>query len=435
MTGLVIDRTSRRARRRRRSRGLTGLVLVLDAVALTVAALTVVLAARAGGAWDLAWTTIVLGAFTTVGGLIVSRQPGNPIGWIYSLVGLAGGVSVFADAYTQYGIEHGPYPLAGTMVMAWLAFSLPPLAFVPLVTFGFLLFPDGRLPSRRWRSMAWFAGAATVVLFLNFAIAPVPLYGVFPTVMNPLGASFIPLPLMRVAGDVSFFVFLACALGSVGAMIVRLRNASGELRLQLEWMTYGACLFGVTFVSGGLLSYFADVDIGRLGILTIVALPVTASVAIFKYRLYDIDIVISKTIVYGSLAVFITASYVAIVVGIGTAIGAQGKQSLVISILGAALVAAVFQPVRQRVERSARRLVYGERATPYDVLARFSERMAAIHPAEESTAGNGAAARRRHWIRPGRSVAPVRGTSTPGCYLAARRFRVGSGRSSGIRAT
>ncbi len=381
MTGLAVSSEAMRARST--VRAVVRIAWTLEAVAITMAALTVVMVALTDHGRANAAMPLVVLAFATIGLIIAAGHPHNPIGWIYCFFGLVGGVSLLAEAYAEYGIVHNPDPLPGTIVMGWLAWWTPPLYTVPMFTFGFLLFPDGHLPSRRWRPMAWVAAGATAVLTLCFAIAPIPFDRVLPSVMNPFGASFVRLGLIQPIVNLAFFLSLACVIASGVAMVMRLRRSTGELRQQLKWMTYAACLLAFTFVLGGLLSYFADIDIGGLVALAFVALPIAACVSIFRYRLYDIDLVISKTVVYGALAVFITAGYVAVVVGVGTAIGTQGEPSLVLSILGAAILAAVFQPVRERVERLAQRLVYGERATPYEVLSRFTGRMAATHPSEE----------------------------------------------------
>jgi signal transduction histidine kinase len=251
-----------------------------------------------------------------------------------------------------------------------------------LVTLSFLLFPDGHPPSRRWRPLAWLAATATLVLTLCLAIAPVPL-GPIPWINNPYAVRTIPLTLLTVIAAGAFLVSLACVIASAVAMVVRLRRATGDARQQLKWMTYSAVLLGIGVVLAGLVSQFAHVEARAVGTPGLVALPVAAGLAIFRYRLYDIDVVISKTVVFGTLAVFITTVYTAVVVGLGTAIGAQGEPTLVLSVLGAAIVAAAFQPVRERIERLANRLVYGDRATPYRVLAEFSERMAGASMAEE----------------------------------------------------
>jgi signal transduction histidine kinase len=366
----------------RGSHGPMALLWILEAIVAALVAVTFLFAALAGSSLEPLLLSLACLAFATVGVLVVTRHPRNAIGWIYCWVGLGGTVSVFAQNYASYGIVHRPSPLPGSVEMAWVASWTPPLSLLPLVTLSLLLFPDGHLPSRSWWPLAWVATTATLVLTACLALAPIPLDAI-PGIDNPFAIRFIPLQRLSLIADAAFFVTLACAIASAGAMVVRLRGATGETRQQLKWMTYSAGLFGIGFVLSGLVSYFAHVEARALAVPGLVALPVAAGVAIFKYRLYDIDLVISKTVVFGTLAVFITTVYVAVVVGLGTAIGAQGEPSLVLSILGAAIVAAAFQPVRERVERLANRLVYGERATPYQVLAEFSERMAGASMAEE----------------------------------------------------
>jgi signal transduction histidine kinase len=162
-----------------------------------------------------------------------------------------------------------------------------------------------------------------------------------------------------------------------------MRRAAGEERQQLKWIAYAVTVTAVayiplTFLPDSTATGLVDIAIG-FGILV----PIAAGIAIFKYRLYDIDIVISRTLVYGSLAVFITAVYVGIAVGIGTLVGSGGKPNLALSILATAIVAIAFQPVREQVQKVANRLVYGRRATPYEVLSEFSGRVAETYAADE----------------------------------------------------
>jgi signal transduction histidine kinase len=165
-----------------------------------------------------------------------------------------------------------------------------------------------------------------------------------------------------------------------------MRRSKGEQRQQLKWIAYAVlttavAIVPISFLAGTVLpSWTFDVPI-LVGFG--VALPVAAGIAIFKHRLYDIDVVINRTVVYGSLAVFITAVYVGIAVGIGALIGGGGKPNLGLSILATAIVAVGFQPVRERVQRVANRLVYGKRATPYEVLSQFSERVAESYATDD----------------------------------------------------
>jgi signal transduction histidine kinase len=181
---------------------------------------------------------------------------------------------------------------------------------------------------------------------------------------------------------------LAAMLVAASAPLVRMRRAGGDERQQLKWIAYAVL---VTAALDGALGLIA-IPFSSLGNLPTdvvisfgfgVALPVAAGVAIFKYRLYDIDVVISRTLVYGSLAVFITAVYVGIAVGFGALIGGGGKPNLGLSIVATAIVAVGFQPVRERLQKVANRLVYGRRATPYEVLSQFSERVAESYAVDD----------------------------------------------------
>ena len=201
-----------------------------------------------------------------------------------------------------------------------------------------------------------------------------------------------------------------------------MRRAAVEERQQLKWIAYAVTLTAVgyiplTFLPDSTVTGLADIAIG-FGILV----PIAAGIAIFKYRLYDIDIVISRTLVYGSLAVFITAVYVGIAVGIGTLVGSGGKPNLALSILATAIVAVGFQPVRERLQRVANRLVYGKRATPYEVLSEFSGRVAETYAADEVLTAHGPRAQGRDRGRVGdRVVARVDRTPSSGHAIRTAR--------------
>ena len=197
---------------------------------------------------------------------------------------------------------------------------------------------------------------------------------------------------------------------------MRLRRARGDERQQLRWFAYASALLPVSFAF-----YFFGADrttalVGAalLGV-AIVGIPVSAAIAIFKYRLYDIDVVIGKTVVVGVLAAFATAVYVAVVVGIGALVGSRGGEpSVLLAVVATAVVAVAFQPVRQRAQRLADRVVYGERATPYDVLSDFSERLAGAFATQDllprmarMLAEGTGAARADVWLRVGDRMRPA----------------------------
>jgi signal transduction histidine kinase len=339
--------------------------------------------------------------FTLVGALIASRFPKNPIGWIFCAVGALQGLESASYQYALRAVilEPGTLPLGG--FAAWVAFWawMPSLGL--LTTFLFLLFPNGRPASSRWRWVGWTAGIGLGLIVLGAgvggALAP-------PRVLmseTPVGFS----PVAEATVMVGFFVVLVASVAAVSSLVVRFRRSSGDERQQLKWMAFAASFALIAI----LVQFFPAVLPEAFGLLMAVgllAVPVASGVAILKYRLYDIDLVINKTLVYGALAVFVTLVYIGIVVGIGALIGSRGN--LFLSILATAVIALAFHPVRQWAGRLANRVVYGKRATPYEVLSHFSQRMGGRYSADEvlpemaRTLGEGAGASRTEvWLRVG----------------------------------
>ena len=327
-----------------------------------------------------------------LGLLIVIRRPRHAIGWL--LLGVAA-VQALSLATTFGAIRALLSGVALTGWVEWPAWVGGWLSFLSLCVLIVvaLLFPDGSLPSRRWR---W-VGRAVVVYFAVVLIGSMFSGGT--TQLAP-GLASIPAPfaLGPLAGFTSgtggsplqvLWIGFPLVIGAAAlALIVRLRRASGQERQQLRWFVYMTGLLAVVVVPSFLLgnvrpTWIATVGSEALTYGFLVVLPATIGVAIIGYGLYDLDVFISRTLVYGSLAVFITAVYVGIAVGVGTLVGSGGKPNLALSILATAIVAIGFQPVRERVQKVANRLVYGKRATPYEVLSEFSGRVAETYAADE----------------------------------------------------
>jgi signal transduction histidine kinase len=313
-----------------------------------------------------------------LGALIASRRPDNSIGWILLGIGVTYAVMLTSVLYGEYGVEKHPGSLPLAAVLTWLGTWLWVPAFFALGLL-LLLFPTGRLPSRRWRPVAAVMVAGLALTAASAAALTWPQRG---------------LPLLRNQGTVEpkgwlgtvFFAgFLIAGVGaiaSIWALVRRLRRARGEERQQMKWFTYAAALFIVSVALN--LPPSLERFTNPIVYVTVLTIPGSIAIAVLKYRLYDIDVVINKTLVYFSLAGFITAVYVGIVVGIGALIGAgSSKPNLGLSILATAVVAVAFQPVRERIQRFANRLVYGRRATPYEVLSEFGHRMAGTYAAED----------------------------------------------------
>jgi signal transduction histidine kinase len=337
-------------------------------------------------------------AFGGMGFLIARRYPGNPMGWIMLAVAILSIVLGDAQLYALliYRAGHENLPLAP--VAAWLGSTLwgPAISLVPI---GVLLFPDGNVRSQRWRSVLWACVALDAVficaqaLFILTTVVGGPVSIGLDGQVSALGGLCVGCSTKGHTGYADAFLAsfpllpLTLVLGAAG-LITNTVHSQGERRQQMKWFMCAAALAAVGLVAYGVSQFAigtgsATQAASAITMLGIAALPVGVAVAVFKYRLYDIDVVINRTMVYGSLAVFITAVYVGIAVGIGTLVGSGGKPNLGLSILATAVVAVGFQPVRERVQRVANRLVYGKRATPYEVLSQFSERVAESYASDD----------------------------------------------------
>jgi signal transduction histidine kinase len=355
------------------------------AVIAVLAAATMTLTVLSGGdRTDQGLMIAALGmmGFATVGALIASRFPRNPIGWLLQVAALGFVVAGAADAYGVYTLVAKVGTLPAPEVVIWLgnwSFVIP-LAAVPLIV---LLFPNGQVPTPRWRPVAWAMVAFPLVGMLGLILRPGQAGGTAraPNLTGVESLREFAGVLMTVGAVGSLLTAAVCVIG----LVVRLRRSTGEERQQIRWLAYvgsaAAAVLAAGFITDqGLVS---DLAFNVFIFLLAFGVPIAVGLAIFRYRLYEIDVVINKTVVYGALAAFITTVYVGIVVGIGTLVGAGDEPNLALSIAATALVALLFQPVRARVQRFANRLVYGKRASPYELLARFSDRVGGSYASED----------------------------------------------------
>ena len=372
----------------------------------------------------LAVSTALLSlACPTVGVLVVSRLPRNPIGWIFCGVGLLYGARRLAAAYTDHALLVRPW-LPGGDYAAWASTFLGLPLLVALGVLLALLFPDGRPQSRPWRWAAWAAvgGTALICLSETLRFGPLPAYYF---VANPLGLADAPggLP-VRPLLDVSYLVggalLSAACVASIASLLLRLGRASGDERQQLGWFAYAA----VPALVGGVLLLLDRVTekfsllffgqavrpllrvAGNLGVfvrqdrtlgplaelrlettlefLTVLALffvPVFTGVAVLRHRLYDVDAVINRTLVYGALTTAVVVLYVALVAVFGALFRVGAGDNLAVSLVATGLVAALFQPLHARLQRGVDRMMYGQRREPYAALSRLGERLeAALAP-------------------------------------------------------
>jgi signal transduction histidine kinase len=310
--------------------------------------------------------------FAVVGLLVVTRDPHNRIGLILLLSSLIMVACSAAGDFATWALQQsyaGPMVAIAGLIsnFGWLLGLLAPLLLIPVV------FPDGHLPSPRWRLFIWACGAFLGIIALNLLFGQRLLGGSGDDVgvPNPL---FIPA-IDNVRLDPLIAVLLPTLFGlSVFSLVQRFRRSTGVERQQIKWVAFGLPVAVVSFVIS-----IAAGDTTIVGSIfsaaSYLVFPVTIGIAILQFHLYDLDVVVRKTLVYGALAAFITAVYVAIVVGISTLVGSGDSQNVGLSIAATAIVAVAFQPVRAQAERLANRVVFGERATPYEVLAEFSGRM------------------------------------------------------------
>jgi signal transduction histidine kinase len=321
-----------------------------------------------------------------LGVLIASRRPRNPIGWFLLAIGVGNAIYLVADFAAMRGL------LSGASTQSWVAW--PAAVFGSTVALGIffliftiLFFPNGRLlPGRLWRSVAWVVFALFVLAVASAAIAvsPTQLSPRLPSVPNVLA---VPALDKVLNGNSSFGAITSFALFVflVVAVVVRFRRSRDEERRQLRSFAYVAAaalaFLLISFPLSGVVAGTVTSSIGAFGLTVLV--PAAIGLAVMRHGLYDIDVFISRGVVFGSLAVFITAVYVGIAVGIGTLVGSGGKPNLGLSILATAIVAIGFQPVREQLQRVANRLVYGKRATPYEVLSQFSERVAESYASDD----------------------------------------------------
>ncbi len=318
-------------------------------------------------------------SFATVGALVASRRPKNPIGWILCVVGLVLGFGFFAQGYADYVLVVQPGSLPGGGIAVWsLSWSGAILTVAP--TFLLLLFPDGRLPSSRWRPVAWLAAGATVASVVGAAFRPGLLDDDYPTVTNPVGiggAFGDLLNLMNVFGGVLLAVVL---LLSVISIVVRLRRSRGERRQQIKWIVYAGAVMVAAFLAGSAVPGGSEQLVADLlwvvGFVALVGIPVAAGIAILKHRLYDIDVLINRTLVYGSLTVLLAAAYAGGVVGLQAVLRTLTGQGSTLAVVASTLaIAALFNPLRRRVQGFVDRRFYRRKYDAAKTLEAFGSRL------------------------------------------------------------
>jgi signal transduction histidine kinase len=304
-------------------------------------------------------------AFTAVGVFVIRRQPDNREARLFVATGVAHAVLFFCR---QYGLHDGA-PLPTARWVTWLGVWPLPLVLV-LAGVTIMSFPDGRLPSPRWRPAVSAMIAVGAALSVVSALWPVEYADNELLVAHPLhvGGAGAAEDVWSVAGPAAYLSF---QLVWVACVVLRLRRARGDEARQLRWFVYAVAIGGAVMALG-----FVVFGSPAAGVLSVPLIAVAAGAAILKYRLYDIDVVIDKTLVVAAMAVLVTAVYVTVVVGVGDAVGVTASPNVALSLAATAVIAVAFDPVRRRVQRWVARAVYGDRPTPYEALARLSNELA-----------------------------------------------------------
>ncbi len=365
---------------------IAGLSALLLMAGIVLGALAMIGAGAPVGLLSHQLTVPVSGVvFAGLGGLVLSRHPRHPIAWMLAGLGLLSGIEMLNIGCLAYRSLMAPGEVIPAPAWShWLAqWIWSPRSLIP-ITFLLLLFPDGRLPSVRWRPVAWATAVGIVVSTAVSAFLPDSWEGMGGIVWNPFGVES-PFwgPLRALSASLLTVGFLGC----FASVFLRFRRSSGVARQQMKWMVFalGLWLF-LLGVEGALFLVVSDSRLAaELGFsvqnLATIGIAIAVSIAVLRYRLYDIDLLINRTLVYGALSIGVVGVYVLLVSGIGSFL--QSKGSVALPLLATAMVAVLFDPLRRRLQRGVNRLLYGERDEPLAVLRRLGERLEGSGTPEE----------------------------------------------------
>jgi hypothetical protein len=343
---------------------------LLWAIAIAVLVTGATLSAVGGGPLDDVLSDVVIvPVAATVGALIFARVPRNPIGWIFLGVGLLGTLSALLAGYADSALLAGEGSRRLGDVSAdttrWL---WAPTTLIP-VTFGLLFFPDGRLPSRRFRALPWLAGVGIVSLsaFVGLSTADEGWRAGGDSSTGEGGALVVALGLLGAA-------VVPALIGSVAAVIVRFKRSSGEERQQLKWLTYGGTIAAtVLFVAGN--AFDENAGVGIVIAAALASIPLWIGIAILRYRLYDIDVVINRTLVYGALTATLAGAYLGSVLLLQLALSGVTESSGLAVAASTLAVAALFRPARARIQEAVDRRFYRRKYDAQRTVQVFSARL------------------------------------------------------------
>ena len=330
---------------------------------------------------------VVIASLPVAGAVIVRQQPRNRIGWL--LIGIAGvwGLGLAADDYVRYGLLVNP----GSLPRPEIAAALNAVIWAPglglMGTFLILLFPDGRLPSPRWRPVAWLSGVTLVGLTVTAELTPGKLgVGPAPQLENPLGLQFAE-PVLGPLLAVFLLALPVCIVMCAVGLILRFRRSSGVERLQLKWLATAGGVVALMFLGSFMASavYQAVSPDGRdpgwmtlldsLTLLSFALIPAAVGTAMLRHRLYDIDVVINRTLVYAALTVTLAGVYVGSVLVLQRVLHPLTRDSALAVACSTLAVAAVFRPARARIQATVDRRFYRTRYDAARTLDAFASRL------------------------------------------------------------
>jgi len=356
----------------------------LCAFSTTLAIPAVALGFSEGSDLVIVFSVAALGlVFAVTGALIASRLPRNPIGWIFCTAAVLFEFSGFSDAYVAYGSQVSGL-LPGRVWVGWTSQWLTNALSPALIILCFLLFPTGRLPSARWRPLVWVVAVVAAVYAASVALAPGMLVD-YP-IENPVGIESARA--LRTLADVAIQVLvIPLMLLSVVSLFLRLRLSSGVERQQLKWFAYAAALLATDLVVVNVVFALFQGDIERevsellffvIFITILSGMPVAIGVAILKYRLYEIDLLINRTLVYGSLTAMLAATYfggVTVTQAIVRALTSQEQQPQLVVVVSTLVIAALFNPLRRRIQAFIDRRFYRRKYDARKTLEAFSAKL------------------------------------------------------------
>jgi MFS family permease len=311
-------------------------------------------------------------AFMVVGALIVAHRPGNAIGWLFSAIALLAFTGQLASEYATYAYATRPGSLPGATLAAWYGSWPWFLVLAMTLVFTPLLFPDGRLLSPRWRPVAWLAGVTTAVLTALTSLRTELGTVEDQVIANPIGVAAVGNPENSPLVPALIVLLGVLATAAFGSLVLRFRRSRGEERQQLKWFTYASALLPLAGLDDFLPAPVGDLVFG----VPIVFLPVAAGIAILRHRLYDIDRLINRTLVYGLLTALLAGVYAGAVLVFGQLFGGVGGDPPSWAVAGATLaVAALFQPARRRIQQAVDRRFNRRKYDAAETIDTFGARL------------------------------------------------------------